>query len=292
MHIHIAPSAAPHGKRRSAFNRSTDLPPIQVLPFLNVTGPIAIAHRGGTEKHPENTLAAFAHAVGLGFRYLETDVHATSDDVVVAFHDARLDQVTDARGSIRELPWSEVRQARARGEEPLATLAELLETWPEVRVNIDPKSDDVVPGLIGLLEQMDAVDRVCIGSFSGARLGRFRRHFGERLATSASPWEVARIRLASIGISSTGLHRARRQQRGPSANCLQVPVRHYAVPVVDRHFVGEAKRRGMPVHVWTVNERAEMERLLDLGIDGIMTDDPEALRQVFADRGLDLAGNS
>src|SRR5213078_954322 len=107
-------------------------------------GPIAFAHRGGASDHPENTLPAFQHAIDLGYRYLETDVHATADGVVVAFHDTTLDRVTDHIGRIAELPWSVVREARVAGTEPIPLLEDLLAAWPEARINIDPKVDAVV----------------------------------------------------------------------------------------------------------------------------------------------------
>ncbi|HYU85192.1 MAG TPA: glycerophosphodiester phosphodiesterase family protein, partial [Kribbellaceae bacterium] len=106
--------------------------------FLENDGPIAMAHRGGA-LHPdnvgyENSMKAFAHAVGLGYRYLETDVHATRDGVVVAFHDSSLDRVTDRTGVIADLPWSEVSKARINGHEPIPLLSDLLDRWPDVRL--------------------------------------------------------------------------------------------------------------------------------------------------------------
>lgn len=254
--------------------------PRPVHPFLDHPGPIAFAHRGGAGDAPENTLAAFAAAVELGYRYLETDVHATADGILVAFHDQRLDRVTDRRGLIAELPWAEVARARVAGREPIPRLEELLETWPQVRVNIDPKHDAAVEPLVTVLRQPGVLERVCVGSFSGPRLARLRAVFGSGLCTSLGPRGVVGLRLDSWGAPGAGAC-----VEAEHADCVQVPVRRGIVPLVDRRFILAAHRRGLPVHVWTVNEPAEMVCLLELGVDGLMTDRPALLREVLTARG-------
>lgn len=246
--------------------------------FLDAPPPIAIAHRGGAASEPENSLAAFSHAVELGYRYAETDVHATADGVLVAFHDHTLERVTDGRGVVAELPWSQVREARIDGREPIPRLAEILGTWPQLRLVIDPKADGAVEPLIAELRRSDAVDRVCVGSFAQDRLERVRAAFGGGVCTSAGPPEVRRMRLASWGL----LPRAALRD-GP--DCLQIPPRHGPVPLADRRLVELAHERGLPVHVWTVDDPAQMRRLLDLGVDGIVTDDVATLREVLVARG-------
>lgn len=242
--------------------------------FLEHDGPIPFAHRGGAGDEPENTMPAFEAAVRLGYRYLETDVHLTSDGVVLAFHDDRLDRVTDQRGRIDELPWSEVARARVAGREPIPLLVDLLTAWPGIRLNIDTKSDRVVEPLMRILREHSALDRVCIGSFSDARLSRIRREFGDAVCTSMGPRAVARLRGASFGLGSPA----------PAGNCLQVPVSARGVPVADARFIRKAHELGYPVHIWTVDEPEEMHRLLDLGADGIMTDRPALLLEVLSSR--------
>ena len=156
--------------------------------FLDHPGPIPFAHRGGAGDWPENTMPAFAGAVALGYRYVETDVHVTADGVVLAFHDDHLDRVTDRTGEIAALPWSEVSQARVDGLEPIPLLEDLLGTWPELRINIDPKHDAVVEPLATVLTRTKAIDRVCIGAFSDRRLARLRaRCSGPRCAPRSAP---------------------------------------------------------------------------------------------------------
>ncbi len=260
------------------------VPPVPLgassYPFLDHPGPIPFAHRGGAGDHPENTLAAFEAAVRLGYRYVETDVHATADGVLLAFHDERLDRVTDRVGAVAELPYAVVALARVNGREPIPRLEELLGTWPDLRVNIDPKHDAALEPLIEAIRRTEALDRVCIGSFSGRRIARARTALGARLCTSLGPRGVAALR----GVSWRGPGLARIVQ-AEGAACVQVPVRQGRLPVVDRRFVATAHRLGLPVHAWTVDDPAEMVRLLDLDVDGLMTDRPEVLRAVLEARG-------
>jgi glycerophosphoryl diester phosphodiesterase len=266
-----------------------------VHPFLDLPAPVAIAHRGGARAAPENTLPAFEHAMALGYRYLETDVHVTRDGVLVAFHDASLDRVTDRTGAIAALAIDDVEAAdagfsyspdggrtfpfRAHGVR-VPRLEELLVRWPWARWNIDPKSDACVVPLGRLLDRRSAWSRVCVGSFSDARLRRIRALGAGRACTSMGPRAVAVARAASVTGTVPRL----------GADCVQVPLRRGAIPIVTRGFLRAAHSRGLPVHVWTVDDAPTMNRLLDLGVDGVMTDELEVLRAVFESRGLALSG--
>lgn len=245
-------------------------------PYLDHPGPIAFAHRGGAADGLENTVTQFRRAVDAGYRYIETDVHATADGRLVAFHDATLDRVTDGAGRIADLAWDDVRQARVAGAEPVPLFEELLETFPGVRWNVDVKAEPALTPLLDLIGRAGAWDRICVGSFSEARVARARRLAGPRLATSYGMRGVLGLRLRSYGVPVP--------LRG-SAVCAQVPESQSGVPVVDRRFVCTAHARGLQVHVWTVNEPDRMHRLLDLGVDGIMTDHIDTLRKVMEDRG-------
>lgn len=251
-------------------------PPIR-HPYLDHPGPIAFAHRGGAGDGLENTARQFRCAVEAGYRYIETDVHVTLDGRLVAFHDTTLDRVTDGAGLISELPWREVEQARVAGREPVPLFEDLLTAFPEVRWNVDVKAEPALLPFLDLTERMDAWDRVCLGSFSEARVVRAQRLAGPRLATSYGTRGVLNLRLRSWGVPVT----ARR-----SAVAAQVPQAQFGLPVVDHRFVRAAHARGLQVHVWTVNEPERMHRLLDLGVDGIMTDHIDVLREVMEDRGI------
>jgi glycerophosphoryl diester phosphodiesterase len=245
-------------------------------PFLDWPGPLAFAHRGGASEAPENTMPAFEHAVRLGYRYLETDAHVTADGVLIAFHDDRLDRVTDRTGVIAELPWAEVQRARVDGREPIPLLEDLLTAWPDVRVNIDPKHDAAAEPLAAALLRTGSVDRVCVGAFSDRRITVVRALVGPALCTSMGPREVARLTAATRGLPGAG------RLRSP---CAQVPPRQGRVDLVTERFVQTAHRLGVQVHVWTIDDRIEMARLLDLGVDGIMTDRPAVLKELLVQRG-------
>ncbi|MEV1082553.1 glycerophosphodiester phosphodiesterase [Streptomyces sp. NPDC050211] len=246
-------------------------------PYLDHPGPIAFAHRGGDADGLENTALQFRRAVEMGYRYLETDVHATSDGKLVAFHDATLDRVTDGAGRIADLPWKDVAHARVAGKEPVPLFEDLLEEFPDIRWNVDMKAEPALHPLLELIERTNTWDRICVGSFSEARVVRAQRLAGPRLATSYGTRGVLNLRLRSWGVPAA-LRR--------SAVAAQVPEAQSGIQVVDHRFIRTAHARGLQVHVWTINEADAMHRLLDLGVDGIMTDHIDTLRKVMEDRGL------
>ncbi|MBI1239324.1 MAG: glycerophosphodiester phosphodiesterase [Alphaproteobacteria bacterium] len=245
------------------------------FPFLEHEGPLAFAHRGGALEAPENTMLAFGRAVEMGYRYLETDVYATADGVLLAFHDDQLDRVTQLSGLVREMSYTQIAAARIGGREPIPLFADILAAWPDVRVNVDPKEDAAVGPLIATIREFGAQDRICVGSFSDKRVAALREAFEGRLCTSLGPRGVALLAAAAYGLPVPN----------PQGGCVQVPVRHGAVPIVTPRFLAAARRAGLPVHVWTIDEEADMERLLDLGVDGLMTDRPSVLKAVLQQRG-------
>lgn len=242
--------------------------------------PLAFAHRGGAKTAGnigiENSLAAFAHAYELGYRYLETDVRATSDGHVYAIHDEGLDRLAGSAHLVSALPAESLDLQRLDQREPFARLDAIYEAFPDARLNIDIKSDDAVEPTCELVRKHDAIDRTCLSSFSHARLTRIRSVLPE-VATSASVREVALARLLPLPV----LRRVGR----PRGQCLQVPVRRGPVEVVTPRFLRRAHALGLQVHVWTIDEADEMNRLLDLGVDGILTDRTDVLKDVLVARG-------
>ena len=250
--------------------------------YLDDPGPvIAFAHRGGAY-HPEvegleNTMAAFRHAVSLGYRHLETDVHVTRDGGLLAFHDSVLDRVTDRQGEIAALTLAEVREALVGGREAVPTLAELFDAFPDARFNIDLKSEGAVAALADFIAARDAFDRVLVGSFSARRTARFRALTAGRVPTCATPAEIAAYRLLPHRLADV-LTRRRFQ-------AFQVPHKRKQLTVVTPGFVRRAHAAGLQVHVWTIDDPAEMDTLLDRGVDGIFTDRTDILRDVLIARG-------
>lgn len=258
--------------------------PASDYPYFDNGGfPLAFAHRGGALTGAnvglENTMVAFQSAVDLGYRYVETDVHATRDGALFAFHDPTLDRATNGNGRIAERTSSELRSVRIDGREPIPLLADILTTWPDLRVNIDAKSPASVVRLAAVIAQHGAEDRVCVASFSAARVRLLRRLLGPRVATSFSAPGVGALRLlpnACVRVLSVARH----------AQAAQVPVRRGSLQIVTPQFVSRAHALGTQVHVWTIDAPAEMRRLLDVGVDGIMTDRTDLLRDIYLERGI------
>jgi glycerophosphoryl diester phosphodiesterase len=245
-------------------------------PVLEHPGPKAFAHRGGASEAPENTLPAFQHAADLGYVYLETDVHLTADGVLMAFHDDQLDRTTDAVGAIADLPYSELASVRVDGREPIPRFADLLEAFPHARFNVDPKADDSVEPLAALLLARRDVNRVCIGAFSDERITRMQTLCGPELCTSSGPKAFSRFLARSKG----GV-----PPRNAPHPVFQVPLAHKGIRIVTPRLVRNAHRAGAEVHVWTIDEPAVMHELLDMGVDGVMTDKPILLKSVLQERG-------
>ncbi len=244
-------------------------------PFLEHHGPIPFAHRGGASEAPENTLAAFSHAITLGYRYLETDVHASRDGVLMAFHDDDLSRTCGIEAKISQLDYEQIRQYRVENREPIPTLRDILEAFPEARINIDCKSDNAVQPLIEVLKDPTVRARVCIGAFSDRRLRILRSEFDRSLCTSMGPREVAAFRLLPARASAP---------QPLSAQAAQVPMATGPISIVNQRFVERCHENGLHVHVWTIDDRATMQSLLDLGVDGIMTDQPSTLKEVLIHR--------
>ena len=255
--------------------------PTRHYPFFDHDGPLAFAHRGGATYGPnvgiENSMAAFANAVELGYRYLETDVHATADGVLVAFHDDDLDRVTDRTGRIGDLPWSEVSKARIGGREPIPTLEDILGTWPDVRVNIDVKEENAIRPLVEAVVKTDAHDRICVSSFSGHRIRSVRRQArpagGDRSRSRrrgrarASPSPVAG-RPARLGCAMR-----------PGADRLPRPAPGHARIRRTRRTHSASRSTSGPS-----TTRRTMNALLDIGVDGLITDRIDLLRDVLVAR--------
>lgn len=228
-------------------------------------------------------MPAFQRAVELGYEYVETDVRTTADGVLLAFHDAELDRVTNRHGRVRELPYADVAAARIRDREPIPRLEDLLGTWPHIRVNIDLKEAGTLAPLVRALRRTGAAHRVCVASFVGRRVSAARHVLGSRVCSAAGPAEAVALWLAATAGTPWWMTR-------PGFGCAQLPSHAYGVPVITPALVHFAHEQGVQVHAWTINEPAEMHRLLDMDIDGIVTDQPATLRDVLAGRNQWFSG--
>lgn len=264
--------------------------PVPDHPFTAQPDPLVIAHQGGEALRPSNTRPAFDHAVALGADVLEMDVHATADGVLVLMHDDTVDRTTDGQGAIRNLTFAEIRQLDAgaywtadggqtfpyRGQGiRVPSLAEIFQAYPHIRVNIEIKqaSPSIVEPFCQLLRQYEMTDQVLVATFHEATIREMRAACPE-VATSMVRSEVTRFWILSL----LGLGRL---FHAPAA-ALQVPERSTLpllgeVQVVTPRFVRNAHRHNVAVHVWTIDEAADMERLLAMGVDGLITDRPDRM---------------
>lgn len=215
-------------------------------------------------------MPAFQYAVDLGYRYIETDVQVTADGVLLAFHDFNLKRTCGIDRQLGEMTWAEVSTARVNGVAPIPTLEDLLGAWPDVRVNIDCKADTAVDALVAALKRTNALPRVCVGAFSDLRIRKLRAILGPELCSALGPGGVVQLRFGRMSKTN--------------ARTAQVPVSQGPLRVVTPGFIERAHRLGMHVHVWTIDDPAEIARLLDMGVDGIMTDRPRVLRDVLEQR--------
>lgn len=245
--------------------------------YLEHDGILAFAHRGGAIDYPENTMAAFQAAVDMGYRYIETDAYATRDGVLLSFHDDRLDRVTNQTGAIEALDYATVKTALIDGQEPIPLMEDLLGSFPDTRFNIDPKHGASVGPLIEAIKRTNAIDRVGIGSFSDRRLRQMRDGLGPKLCTSMGPWATSRMRFSAWGLP---------MGRFDKFGCMQIPPVQFGITLANESLIEACHRRNLQVHIWTIDDPAEMNRLIDLGVDGLMTDKPGILRQVLEERGL------
>ena len=243
--------------------------------FLDHPGPLAFAHRGAHEEADENTLAAFEAATRLGYRHIETDVQATRDGVAVLFHGAPLNRLFDAPGRVQDYNWTELSRLRTKGGDAPARLDEALASFPGARFNIDAKTEAAVAPMAEAVARCEALDRVCIASSNDRRIQLVRRLLRADTCWSPGRSGVFGLRLAGWGLPGPPL-------RFPAA---QIPLHYGPIPLATRRLVEAAHARGVQVHVWTIDDPAEMERLLDLGADGLITDRPRALKEVLQRRG-------
>jgi glycerophosphoryl diester phosphodiesterase len=240
--------------------------------------PVGYSHRGFSPAGAENSIAAFQAAVDLGYTHLETDARATADGIAIAFHDPMLDRVTNHTGRLLDLTWAQVRQARILGREPIPLLEEVLGGFGAARFNIDVKSDAAIGPTLDALRRTNSWHRVRLAAFSHRRVTALRRSAGPAVASALSPQEVLALKLGRTRLPA-GLSGS--AELPPAA---QVPLGSAALPVITRRFVATAHRLGLQVHAWTINTRSEMTALFDLGVDAIMSDRADLLREVLIER--------
>ncbi len=250
--------------------------------------PLVFAHRGGGGLFPENTLEAFEYSAKMGADVLELDVHSTADGTLVVMHDGSVDRTTNGRGKVSEMTLAEVKKLDAgylftsdnsatfpfRGKAiTIPTLQEIFEKFPQMRFNVEPKqaTPSITKPLCEMIRQHKMGDKTIVGSFRQTAVDEFRA-FCPEVATSATPSEVSEfLAMYKTGIASS---------YAPPFQALQVPVNAGFLNIVSKDFVEAAHRQNLQVHVWTINNPDEMQRLMEMSVDGIMTDYPDRLLEI------------
>ena len=245
--------------------------------YFDPPKPRVLAHRGLALEAPENTLLAFAKAAAIGAAYIETDVHVSHDGVAVISHDPSLRRVAGRDLRVSRLTMDELRRIDLGHGQGYCALEEALDAFPELRFNIDLKAEGALGPTVAALRRTGAASRVLLTSFSDARRRRAAGLVVE-VVTSAGRAGVIRAML-SRPFGPVALTRALR-----GAAALQLPERIGPLRIVTRALVEAAHRAGVEVHVWTVNDPADMTRLLDLGVDGLVTDRADLALPLVADR--------
>lgn len=268
----VAPVPVVARARRTALSRAAD------GGYGSDTGPYAVAHRGGAGLAAENTFEAFTRSVALGVRYLETDVRLSADGVVMAFHDERVDRVTDLRGRVDRISAEALGRTRVQGGGPVMTLAEVLEAFPHQRFAVDVKSAAVIEPLVDVLRSTGSAARVCVAGAWDGWLSHLRQTCGPALRTALG-W---RSLTTLVACAKAGV---RPPVAVATGEWVHVPVSMGRVPLVADRLVQMGAELGVRVLVWTVNDPALMHRLLDVGVDGVITDRPDLLREVLVARG-------
>lgn len=254
--------------------------------------PIALAHRGADVRR-ENTMGAFRAAIELGFGYIEIDVRTSADGQVVVFHDEKLDRITTGTGRLSQHTWDELSKLTVVGPEPreeqfgepLALFEHVLEAFPKTRFNVDLKDRRSAAPVAEILWRHHAWDRVLVASFQDSHRRTFHNQAHATLPTIASSAGVETVASLLLAHRTGGFKSVvRRRRKSLPLHALQVPFRRGPLRIVTERFVQACHEVGIAVHVWVVNDQEEMERLLAMGVDGLVTDNGVALAEVLAAR--------
>ena len=242
-----------------------------IHPYLNQSGVSISAHRGGSEETPENTLESFSYAIGLGSSYIETDVQLSADGIPYIFHDDDLSRLLNMEVKFNSLHSDQIEKLKLFESYQIPKLETALTQFPNALFQIDLKTDEVALPAMKVIENLNAFDRICIASFSSNRLQKVRKKFPDT-CLSMGPKEILKLLLASFGLYNKTIY----------GDCLQVPIYHYGIKLVTRRFVKYVQSIGLKIHVWTINDENTMRKLIDLGVDGIITDRPKLLKEVLS----------
>lgn len=241
-------------------------------PYLNYSGLAVLAHRGGSIESYENTLASFAYAQSIGCKYIETDVQVSLDGIPYIFHDESLERITGIKSIFSSITSSEIDKIRIFKDHPIPKLDTALKEFPELFFQIDLKTDLVAIPALEVIKKNNAEKRVCIASFNSNRLKQVKENYPE-MCLSMGPKEVAKLLLASFGLFKGEI----------PGDCLQVPIYSHGIKVVTKRFIKFVQSKNLKIMVWTINDKKTLKKLINMNVDGIITDTPKLLTELLND---------
>ena len=238
--------------------------------YLEYDGLKVLAHRGGAEESNENTLESFDYSQSLGCEFIETDVQVSSDGIPYIFHDDDLKRVLNKSIRFDSLSSNEIDELNIFNTHKIPKLSEALLKFPNLCFQIDFKTDEVVMPALDVIKNMNAFDRVCIASFNSKRLQNVRSLYPD-LCISMGPNEVFKTLAASLNLYKGEI----------PGDCLQIPMSYYGIKIVSKRFVDFVHSRGLKIMIWTINDIKTFKYLINLEVDGIITDKPKLLFQTI-----------
>ncbi|MFS0779361.1 glycerophosphodiester phosphodiesterase [Neobacillus sp. 3P2-tot-E-2] len=273
--------------------------PIKQKSFFNHNRPLVIAHQGGELLAPSNTMASFENAANMGVDVLETDIHITKDGHLVTIHDPSVDRTTNGKGNVADLTLAELQSFDAgyhfkdlegdysfRGKGVyIPTVDEMFQTFNDLKIEIEIKDDnpperieEIASKLWDLIEKYQMEDKIIIGSFDQKIIQIFEKYAKGRVAISAGKQEVK---------SFVVFHKFfLRNLYVPTADAFQIPVEDSGFDLTDQRLIDGAHRLGLEIHYWTIDDPKTMEKLIDAGADGILTNRPDLLLNLLEAKGL------
>ena len=238
--------------------------------YLNYSGVAVLAHRGGSFESFENTIESFYYSQSLGCKFIETDVQVSSDGIPYIFHDETLTRLLGKNDVFSNLDSSEIEDLRIFESHKIPRLDETLQTFPDMCFQIDVKTDEVAMPALEVIHKCRAEDRVCIASFNSSRLSKVNNKYPE-ICLSMGPNEVGKMLLSSFGLYKKTI----------MGDCLQVPMYYYGIKVVTKRFIDFIHSKGLKICVWTINDEKTFRKLIEMKVDGIITDKPKFLYEVL-----------
>jgi glycerophosphoryl diester phosphodiesterase len=234
--------------------------------YLNYSGVAVLAHRGGSLESYENTIESFHYSNNIGCKFIETDVQLSSDGIPYIFHDDTFLRLLGKNIIFNSLDSSEIDKLRLFENHPIPKLDTVLKTFPDLYFQIDVKTDEVAMPALEVINKCNAEDRVCIASFNSTRLQNVYNKYPE-ICLSMGPNEVLKMLLSSFGL----------YRKSIIGDCLQIPIYQYGIKLVTKRFVEFVHKKGLKICVWTINDETTFKNLIDIGVDGIITDKPKLL---------------